>query len=80
MARGTLSIQPQWTKQFLSWDEVPVLFYTDTASILLHKAEDTVRQLCQEGKIPAKRIGRQWVFEKDTFRSFYGNVQPERGD
>ncbi len=73
MARKALAMPPHWTKQILSWDEVPIVFYTDTASIIFQKPEDTIRQWCQDKKIPAKRIGNQWFFEKDTICNFLRN-------
>lgn len=71
MARKVLAMPPKWSKQFFSWDEVPVLFYIDTASILLQKTEDTVRRMCEDRRIPATQMGKQWVFEKNTFQKHF---------
>jgi len=44
---------------------------TKEASILIGRTSDYVGRLAREGKIPASRIGRAWVVEKEGLLSFF---------
>lgn len=52
------------TVPYRNWNSVPVLFDVATAAVLFDRAPDTIKRLAGAGKIPAKKVGGEWVFEK----------------
>ncbi len=59
-----------FTRTITSWDEVPVMFDIPVACILTGRTYESVKKLCQQGKIPAFKVGQEWRFEKETFRQW----------
>ena len=44
---------------------------TKDASLLIGRTSDYVSRLAREGKIPASRVGRAWVVEKDALLAYF---------
>lgn len=64
------------TVPFRNWNSVPVLFDVATAAVLFDRAPDTIKRLAGAGKIPAKKIGGEWVFEKTQVMRCLGLAEP----
>ncbi len=45
----------------------------DEAALELRMTPDGVRRLAAVGRIPARKVGRRWLFEPDQLRSFVRN-------
>lgn len=59
-------------KQFKSWDEAPAMLDIPTACELLHMSEDTVRRLCRNNELPAAKLGKNWLIDKEKLRAKFG--------
>lgn len=58
------------SKQYISWDRLPAVLTTGEVCILLQMTNDTVCRLVQKGIIPAKKIGRDYRFDKERLRKW----------
>lgn len=70
--KKTMAKPPIWTKAYYSWDELPLLLDIETASIVLRISQDSVRQMCKNGDLPAIHIGKQWRIDKEKLRNKFG--------
>ena len=50
-------------------DELDALIDTRAAADLLHMNLRTVQRLCKEGRIPAAKVGREWLVTKEAMAS-----------
>ena len=55
-------------RTFTSWEEIPVVFDLPVACVLTGRTYENLKKLCQQGKLPAFKVGNEWRFEKETFR------------
>lgn len=46
------------------------------AAALLHMNEKRVQSLARAGKLPAVRVGRRWLFQRDRIRALLGGASP----
>ena len=59
------------TLQSYSWDKIPLTLTVAQAAELLHCCRDTVRKMCQSGKLKAGRVNeRSWVIARDEIETF----------
>lgn len=72
MRKKVMAHPPIWTKEYHSWDELPLLLDIEMACIVLRISEDSVRQMCRNGDLPAIRIGKQWRIDKEKLREKFG--------
>lgn len=59
-------------KNYLTWDDVPVLISLEQAAILLGVGVDAVRKYCVANELPAKRIGKVWHIDKQKLMEQFG--------
>ena len=52
------------------WSRVPVLFDVNFAVRLLGISEQSIRRFAANGIIPAKKVGKDWRFEKDAIYQY----------
>lgn len=52
------------------WSRVPVLFDVNFAVRLLGMSEASIRRYAAAGVIPAKKVGRDWRFEKNAIYTY----------
>jgi excisionase family DNA binding protein len=45
----------------------------DQAAAIAHMHPETLRRMAKEGKVPATKIGRPWIFPKHLFDSWIEN-------
>ncbi len=68
----TLAHKPIWPSKIYSWDEVPALMRTDEVAVMLRIPEDTVRKYCETDQLPAKKIGKFWIVDKQLLMKQFG--------
>lgn len=49
------------------WNDIPLVFDIPIACRILGRSQDNVKRLCQKGLLPARKVGREWRFEKTRF-------------
>jgi excisionase family DNA binding protein len=54
----------------LFMSESPSYFSASEVSEMLQVSRQTIRRLAREGRICASWVGRKWLFEPDSVRSF----------
>jgi excisionase family DNA binding protein len=59
-------------KNYLTWDDVPVLISLEQAAILLGVGVDAVRKYCVANELPAIRIGKNWHIDKRKLMEKFG--------
>ena len=59
------------TRQFYSWDDVPLLMSLSDACTLLCLTEDTVRKMCKDGSLPAAKLNGSWRIDKEKLRAMF---------
>ncbi len=55
-----------------TWKNIPLLMDINYAALLLSKTPENVNKLCQNGTIPAKKVGNEWRIEKSQLMIFLG--------
>lgn len=55
-----------------SWDSVPIIITPNLAGDILQLTPQRIRQLCESGEIPAKKIGSSWRITKDDIMQVAG--------
>ena len=55
-----------------NWDQVPVVFDLPMLSVLLGQSREMLRIRASRGEIPAKKVGREWRFEKEKILKWLG--------
>ena len=54
-----------------SWENLPLTLTVEMAAELMHCCRDTVRKLCQSGKLRAGKVNeRAWVISRDVLRGY----------
>jgi excisionase family DNA binding protein len=53
---------------------LPQLLTIEQGAALLQKSKDGLRKMVQRGKIPAKRIGREYRFERSELEAYIENL------
>jgi excisionase family DNA binding protein len=53
-----------------SWDELPLVVAPSQVADLLGCSLNTLYELCRRSEVPARRIGRQWRFSRDSLRHY----------
>lgn len=59
----------------INWDDLPAMLTADECSEFLRVHLNTVKKLLSEGKLPGKKIGRQWRIDKADLKRFMGERQ-----
>ncbi|MDR1753808.1 MAG: helix-turn-helix domain-containing protein [Eubacterium sp.] len=61
------------------WSQVPL--FVDTAYIanMTQIGNETIRKLCQNGVIPATKIGQAWRIAKDDFIACFNSLKEGEG-
>ena len=54
----------------MSWDELPLVLTTEEASALLRVHINTIKKMCNEGRLPANKVGRDWRIDRDELHAF----------
>ena len=52
--------------QFAEWRDLPSSLTVAEVAVILRLDQDTVRRAAAGGGIPARRVGRQWRFCRDS--------------
>lgn len=60
-------------KNITSWDEVPVIIDLPYACRLLGKSYEGMKKLCQQNKVPAFKVGKEWRMRKEDLEQFIEN-------
>lgn len=60
-----------------SWDDMPLVFDLPIMCRLLGRSYENIKQLCQQQKIPAFKVGNEWRFEKDAIQGWMKNQRSE---
>lgn len=58
------------TKQFTSWEQLPVILDIPQVACLLCLHPNTVTRLCRTGKLTGRKIGREWRVNKESVMNF----------
>lgn len=59
------------TRQFYTWDELPLLINLTEACTLLCLSEETVRKLCKNGSLPAVKFNGSWRIDKIKLQAMF---------
>lgn len=51
-------------------DKLPMILNTETMAELLNVSDQTVRAACNDGTLPAVKVGRRWFVSRDLFIEF----------
>lgn len=63
------------------WDRLDKDVLTlQEASELLQVSSNTVRKLLKEGKLPGKKVGREWRFSKEALIEWLKSGQAQKKD
>lgn len=55
-----------------NWSDVPITFGVEIAQLLLCKKErHAVMRLIKTDGLPVRKIGREWLFDREEFRNWY---------
>lgn len=61
-----------------NWDEVPAIIDIPYAMMLLGCSRETIRRECQNGGLPAFKVGDMWRIRKDALEAYTkGEVLPK---
>lgn len=58
-------------------DEFPIILTLDQAAELLQLSPRTVQRMVSKGKMPGRRIGGQWRFDRDQLREWVRGAKVE---
>lgn len=58
------------TKQFTSWEQLPVILDIPQVACLLCLHPNTVTRLCRTGQLTGRKIGREWRVNKESVMNF----------
>lgn len=58
------------TKQFTSWNQLPIILDVPQVACLLCLHPNTVTRLCRNGKLTGQKIGREWRINKSSVMQF----------
>ncbi len=61
----------RFTRQYLTWENAPVILTVSDACILLRMNETTLRKNLEKGSIPGAKFGRQWRLEKAEIQKMF---------
>ena len=53
---------------YTNWNAVPLMLDITQAAILMQITPENLRKLCQQGKVPAIHIGKEWRIDRDAIR------------
>ena len=67
------------TKQFTSWEQLPVILDIPQVACLLCLHPNTVTRLCRTGQLTGRKIGREWRVNKESVMNFM-NYKHEEGE
>lgn len=63
----------------LTWDELPEVLNPVQVASVLHVSASTVRSMAASGEIPARKVGAQWRFGRESIRRWLA-VDPVAAD
>ena len=62
--------EPETKPPPTSWDEFPLVLTTEEAAALLRVHINTIKKMCNEGRLPANKVGRDWRILRDELREY----------
>lgn len=65
-------------KKIYNWDKLPPLLDADIVAQILGVDDGTVRRLCRENQLPAKKLGKLWRIDRDKLRAQLGQAAPTK--
>lgn len=54
----------------VSWDRLPLVMDALPVAALIGCSMNTLYELCRRSELPARRVGRQWRFSRDSLRRY----------
>ena len=54
-----------------NWDKIPIVLTTEHISLIFNISQSTVKKWASEGTIPAVKLGKKWVFEKNQIKEIF---------
>lgn len=65
-----------YTRHPKTWEDLPLIMTTNDLSSLFDVDARTVRKMCENGAIPARKVSKQWRVNRERLREFLnGDVQ-----
>ena len=58
------------TKQYTSWEQLPIILDVPQVACLLCLHPNTVTRLCRRGELTGHKIGREWRINKSSVMKF----------
>lgn len=58
------------TRPITSWEEVPLVMDIPYLCRLLGRSQESIKQLCQRGQIPAFKAGKEWRIDKTALQAW----------
>ncbi|MBR5806091.1 MAG: helix-turn-helix domain-containing protein [Oscillospiraceae bacterium] len=49
-----------------TWNKMPLILTTKDLTILMNVREATIRRWARDGRLPAKKIGKQYLFDREA--------------
>jgi excisionase family DNA binding protein len=53
-----------------SWEELPLIIDLPIVCRMLGRSYSNVKQMCQDGKIPAFKVGQEWRIDKTALQAW----------
>ncbi len=69
-SHATTVSAPEPAVATVSWDRLPLVLDASWVARLMSCSMNTLYELCRRGELPAKRIGRQWRFGRESLRRY----------
>jgi excisionase family DNA binding protein len=63
------------TKEKGRWDDLPDVLTVKQAADYLRLNFNTVKRLLSQGKLPGRKVGRQWRIDKDDLKRYLEQPQ-----
>jgi len=59
----------------IHWEQLPLVLDSQTVAHLYGCSLNTLYELCRRGELPAKRVGRQWRFGRESLRRYIEGIE-----
>ena len=57
-------------RPFNNWESVPIVFGSDICAIILGIPVNSVQKMARQGKIPAHKPGKNYLYDKEEIRNW----------
>jgi excisionase family DNA binding protein len=54
----------------MDWTDLPAILTSEECAVFLRVHINTVKRLLADGKLPGRKIGRQWRIDKEDLKRF----------